>query len=292
MTNEERALAELHARDAELARLRDEEARRRGRDLVIGESDLSPETIRRMVSQYGRTLATREDEEAGKWAEERFTLRRSRIERAKIRLDDDEVVGVATLMPEPIDEPPIDDIHRRRIDAMAALRVKFAPNLPAFEETPALAAVRTTLRERAERRIEQRFVVLYGMIGTSKTSAGAHAIASVNGGACVDARIFCDLHGSFAREDRATVARLYDAPILLIDELRPDLFATRNLGTALSDVIYVRRAGRMVTIMTTNVKPKDLADALTPQAKSRAAGHVKWVKSVGADLRAKRKTGG
>lgn len=287
-----RAIREARERDAHLARVREEEDRRlraRGHELVKGLSNLSANSIERMVALYGRTLASKEDEEACRWADERFKLRRYRIERAKVRLEDDEIAGVACLMAEPLDEPPVDDIHKRRIDAMAELRAKFAPNLPAFTETPALKGVRDVLRARADRALEQPFVVLYGQIGVSKTSAGAHAIASVTGGAFVDTRVLCDMHGSFAREDRAAMVRLYEAPVLVIDELKPELFANRGLGLVLSDVMDARRGARRVTIMTTNVKPKDLADALTAQAKSRVAGQVKWVKCIGDDLRRKRR---
>lgn len=291
-TDDERAIAQARARDVELARLRDEEAQRvarRGREIVLGSMDLSAETIERMVSRYGRALSSRADEETQRWADERFTLRRSRIERAKVRLDDDEVVGVAALLPEPLDEPPVDDLHVRRIAAMAELRAKFAPKLPPFTETDALKAIRGVLRSRSQRTLEKPFVVLFGQIGQSKTSAGAHAIASVNGSAYVDARILCDLHGSFSREDRATVARLYESSILVIDGLEAPLFASRGLGAVVSDVIDARRGGRRVTIMTTNVTPKEFAGPLTEQAKSRATGQVQWVKCVGEDLRKKRR---
>ncbi len=291
---ERHAIARARARDAELARLREEEDRRlraRGRELVQGMTGISEDGLRNMIAKHGRALASKADEDAVRWADERFTLRRARIERAKVRLEDDEIAAVAALMRETIGEPPIDDVHARRMNAMADLRAKFAPNLPPFVETPALAAIRVTLRARADRRLEQPFVVLYGQIGVSKTSAGAHAIASMNGGAYVDARVLCDLHGSFSREDRAVVARLYEAPVLLIDELRAELLASRSLGAVLSDVLDARRGARRITIMTTNVTPKDLASSLTEQAKSRVSGQVKWVKCVGEDLRKNRKRG-
>src|SRR6185369_1049100 len=148
-------------------------------------------------------------------------LRRSRIELAQVRLEDDEVVGVAVLDDEPVDEPPRSEEHARRRDALQAIRAKRAPRLPTYTETLTLAAVRKALRGRANRDLEKPFLMLLGTVGTTKTSAAAHAIASVPGGTSIDARILCDIQGVWAERERLT--KLREAPVLLVDEIKKPL---------------------------------------------------------------------
>jgi DNA replication protein DnaC len=221
------------------------------------------------------------------WAETHFATRRQRIEDARVRLEDDEVVGVAVLDDRPMDEPPTSEEHERRRVALAAIRAKRAPRLPAYSETSTLTAVRNALRGRAKRDLEKPFIMLLGSVGTTKTSAAAHAIASIPGGRCIDAGILCDIQGSFA--DRPRLTELRESPVVLVDEIKKELLATRKLGPILCDLIDARRGGRRITIFNANMLAKELAGAFPEQTRSRLRGRVDWVQVAGEDLRKKRR---
>ena len=227
-------------------------------------------------------------DEARVWAEQWFALRRSRIEDARVRLEDDEVVGIAVLDEEPIDEPPRGEEHERRRAALAAIRAKRAPRLPAYTETLPLSSVRRALWARAKRDLEKPFLMLLGSVATTKTSAAAHAIASIPGGMCIDAKVLCEIQGQWAERER--IAKLREAPVVVVDEIKKGLLTESKLGPILCDLIDARRGGRRITIFNANMLAKELAPAFTEQTRSRLRGRVDWVQVAGEDLRKRRTT--
>lgn len=279
----------LRARDEELARLREESERRARRPGAPFANLLDPDYIRKLVLAHGlKTTEAVDLTDVATWAEERFKTRMARIVRNGVHLEPHERVGVACLMSTPIDEPPLDDIHRQRIEAMQAIRISKAPNLPPFTETQPLRVVRSALRARRAGKLEKGFVMLLGEIGVSKTSAGAHAIASVHDGAYVDAELLPGMWSSFDREHQIAMQRLRTASVAVIGEIRTSLIAEKRLGEMLSSLVEFRRGANRITIMDGNMKPKDFARAFTAQAVSRLRGQVEWVWTPGDDLRKRR----
>lgn len=258
----------------------------------MSEPERAGSTIVAMLERI--RAATRQDDsgrladEAREWAEATFAVRRARIEQAQVRLEDDEVVGVAVLDEVPSNEPPVSEQHARRRDALAAIRAKRAPRLPPYTETATLTAVRRALRGRAKRDLEKPFLMLLGSVGTTKTSAAAHAIASIPGGVCIDAKILCDIQSVWAERERLT--RLREAPVVVVDEIKKGLLVDNKLGPILCDLIDARRGGRRITIFNANMLAKELAPAFTEQTRSRLRGRVDWVQVAGEDLRKRRAT--
>jgi len=227
------------------------------------------------------------EERAHEAARDRVAIRRERIVTAKIPIPDLDAIAAACLpaygrLP---DEPPPSEELAALDAALNARRLRLLPGRAPFVDTSSLRAVGAALRDRGRDRLTKPYVLILGAVGTGKTIAGAHGIASVTGGVYMRARKLCDLFGSFHRDDRAELARMHEAPLTVIDAIEEvPKTLLEKLGPALDEVFDLRQGARRITIVSGNMKPGRLGNMLAKSTVSRMQGRTDTVQVAENDM--------
>jgi len=248
---------------------------------------LDPERLAQIETRRVVTLANA----ARDAARDRIAIRLSRLEKALVTIPDEDSLAVAMLpaFRASPDEPPLDPESAALDAALAAAWTRRLPHRPMFTETTSLFAVRRALFDRARNRLTHPYVAILGATGGGKTVAAAHAVASLDGAVYLRARRLCDLYGSYHRDDRAALERLYAAPVAVVDEVSIEL-GERKLGAALDEAFDARQGARRITLVIGNVKVGQLGRMLGGQTHSRMKDRVDWVQTAESDMRVARGT--